>query len=271
MFSTYIPILLYHQISSKEPAYDPRGLIVPTDQFENQMNYLYEHGYSCISIKEILHDINNKATRRNKVFALSFDDGYADFMTEAYPILQRYGFTATVFVVTDLVGKQSNWNGEQGTPLLSWEQIKVLQQAGISIGSHCCTHSDLTQLSYEEIWDEVKNSKQKLENELDEEISLMSYPYGESNNEIQAFAKAAGYKLACGVTQGSIGEFNLWRIESHRDEMPKTLALKLSLGHRYAVQARRWFREKKTGKPNGADQSHKGLFEQRCKHIQTNE
>ncbi|MCF8371599.1 MAG: polysaccharide deacetylase family protein [Bacteroidales bacterium] len=270
MYSTYIPILLYHQISPSESAHDPQGLIVPTYQFEKQMNYLYEHGYSCKSMKELLFNAKDRVIGRNKVFALNFDDGYANFLTEAFPILQRYGFTATVFVVTDLVGKQSNWSGEHGTQLLSWKQIKVLQQAGISIGSHSCTHSDLTQLSNEDVWNEISSSKQKLEDELGHEISLMSYPYWESNNEIQDMAKAAGYKLACGVTQGSIGEFNLWRIESHRDDKPKNLSLKLSPGYRYAVQARRWIREKKSVKQNGANRSHTSHFEQRGRPIQTN-
>lgn len=233
------PILLYHQITRAAPPKDPRRVAVSVSDFERQMRYLYDHGYRCLSLMELLRPSRNKQPRQKKTFALTFDDGYEDFFTQAYPILRRYGFTAAVLLVTDRVGEQNDWDGEAGTPLLTWEQVEALHEDGISFGSHTCTHPRLTRLSNGQIWHELMASKERLEARLGQEIQLLAYPYGESNREIQRMAMAAGYTAACGVDRGSSGRFNLWRRLCYTDDSLLTFILKLTPWYRYPG----WLRE----------------------------
>jgi len=239
MFLADTPILAYHQITKDDSPKDPSGFAVSVRQFERQMRYLHDHGYCCVPLMELLRPSRNKPSRRKRTFALTFDDGYEDFLTQAYPVLRRYGFTATVFLVTDRVGAQSDWEGEMGTPLLTWEQVQALHEDGISFGSHSCTHPWLTRLSNEQLGHELIASKERMEAELGQEIPLLAYPYGESNSEIQRMAMAAGYRAACGMDRGRRGRFNLWRCLCHTDDSLLTFILKLTRWYRYPG----WLRE----------------------------
>jgi peptidoglycan/xylan/chitin deacetylase (PgdA/CDA1 family) len=138
VFPADTTILAYHQVTGADSPKDPAGLAMSAGQFAFQMRYLFSHGYRCLSLMEILRPLENKSLQRKRTFVLTFDDGYEDFLTQAYPILRRHGFTATVFLVTDRVGECSDWQGEAGTPLLSWEQVKALHRDGVSFGSHTC-------------------------------------------------------------------------------------------------------------------------------------
>jgi peptidoglycan/xylan/chitin deacetylase (PgdA/CDA1 family) len=239
VFLADTPILAYHQITKDDLPKDPSGFAVSVSQFERQMRYLHDHRHRCLSLMELLPPSGNKPHRQGKTFVLTFDDGYEDFLTQAYPILRRYGFTATVFLVTDHVREQSDWEGQRGTPLLTWEHVDALHEDGISFGSHTCTHPWLTRLSNEQIWHELVASKERLEAKLGQEIPLLAYPYGDSNSEIQRMAMAAGYKAACGVDRGRSGRFNLWRYPCRTNDSLPTFILKLTHWYRYPG----WFRE----------------------------
>jgi len=93
------PIIAYHQITPGVPARDPWKLNLSVQKFERQMHYLYEHRYRCISLMELLQLSSNRKRQRERSVALTFDDGYENFFTLAYPVLSRYGFTATVFAI----------------------------------------------------------------------------------------------------------------------------------------------------------------------------
>ncbi len=233
------PILAYHQITWDRPQKDIGSLAVSLGQFEQQMHYLHEHQYSCLPLTRLLQSPENKRTQPKKSFVLTFDDGYEDFFTQAYPILRRYGFTATIFLVVDQVGKLSNWEGECGSSLLTWEQIKTLQNDGISFGSHTCSHRRLQLLPQKHIWDELNVSKEKLEAKLGQEVLFLCYPYGDSNIEIQRMAMTVGYKGACGVNRGKNNPFNLWRCLCRADDSLRTFISKLTWLNYYLT----WLRE----------------------------
>ena len=237
----FIPILNYHQITDKDLMNDPYAVSV--SKFERQMNYNYEHGYQCLSLIDVLRIIEKSPTQLKKTFVLTFDDGYADFYKNAYPILQRNGFTATVFIVTDYVGKESQWEGGRGNPLLNWDEIKALHKAGVFFGSHTCTHPRLTQISSDRILYELKASKEKLEAELGEEIQFLAYPYGESSSEIQRIAKDLGYIAAFGVNTGRNGRFNLWRSLCLTHDSLLRYTFRLSPWYHSLKLLRRWIRE----------------------------
>jgi len=192
---------------------------------------------------DLLDHSKDTHLRRKKTFVLTFDDGYEDFFTNAYPILRRYRFTATVFLVTDFIGGRSKWEGEKGSPMLTWEEIRVLHENGISFGTHTCAHNRLTRLSNKQLNHELITSKALLEAELGTEISLLAYPYGESNGEIQKIAMALGYRAACGVNTGRNGRFNLWRCPCFANDNIFIFAFKLSPWYRQIISLRRWIRE----------------------------
>ncbi len=149
-----------------------------------QMQYLYEHDYQCLNLDSFLQARYDGIPLSGKAFVLTFDDGYENFLTEAFPVLARYQFTATVFLATNLVGSPRLEEGEPESPLLTWEQIITLRKAGITFGSHTCNHPRLLTLSKEEIWSELSASREKLKARLGEPIQYLAYPYGESNKEI---------------------------------------------------------------------------------------
>lgn len=237
------PILVYHAVQReghRERASDPRRSV---RQFGLQMQWLYEHGYHALSLEDLLSSSDSRNGHRHKVVGLTFDDGYEDFLTMAFPILRRYEFAATVFLVAGQLGKRSRWEGAANTPLLSRDQVRALCAQGISFGSHTCTHPHLLSLSKEQTWHELVASKELLEAALDREIPYLAYPYGESSGEIQLLAQRAGYLAACGVITGSPGPFNLWRLGCNSQEDPLSLAVKLSEWYRLSIRLRKWVRE----------------------------
>lgn len=234
-----IPILAYHQITREGLCKNPSPLAVSVEKFERQMRYLHDHGYCCVSLAQVVPSPGRQLSLPRKAFALTFDDGYADFLAQAYPILRHYSFTATVFLVTDHIGGWSDWEGEGGNCLMTWEQVKLLQGLGISFGSHCCTHRRLSRLSGDEIWRELATSKERLESVLGQEAQWLAYPHGDSNPAIQAMAARIGYKAACGVSKGRSGPFNLWRYMVRADDSTTTFAFQVAGWYRLW----NWFRE----------------------------
>lgn len=240
----HVPILAYHQIVDDNMLNLGRSAyIMPVSQFECQMRYLHDSGYRCITLMEFLQYQTHRSSSQEKIFVLTFDDGYENFLTTVYPILHRYGFTATVFLVGNYIGKTNNWDRESNAPLLTWEQIKDLLDAGISFGSHTNSHPHLLNLSHEQIKDELIVSKKNLESILGQEILFLAYPYGESNKSIREIAMQAGYSAACGVVTGESGRYNLWRRPCEAHDSQLAFRFKLTLHYLYLLQLLKWARE----------------------------
>ena len=229
MFFFNTPILTYHRIARGTSPKDLDDYSLPVSQFERDMHYLHTNGYICLPLSELLQKSENRRFFGKKSFSLSFDDGYEDFFTIAYPILRRYGFTATVFLVTEKINKQSKLEMDEGEQsYLNWEQIDVLHQNGISFGSHTCTHPMLPSLTLGAIQYELAVSKETLEENLGTDVHWLAYPYGASTNEIQRMTEVAGYTAAFGVYGGKSGLFNIWRRMCLKNDSLMTFILKLS-------------------------------------------
>jgi peptidoglycan/xylan/chitin deacetylase (PgdA/CDA1 family) len=202
---------MYHSIS--DDVRDPWA--VSKSAFTSQMEWLKRKRYNVVQLSEVVGSIMQNRNLRNCI-ALTFDDGYIDFLENAVPILGMNGFGATLFVPAGIVGGMSYWEPfEIRKRLLNWERLREVVQLGHSIGSHGMTHSDLTKLSPEEIVEEVGISKRKLEAELDISVDSFSYPFGRfSEREAVAVNKAA---YSCAVTVhtrwGNNRETDLFRLE----------------------------------------------------------
>ncbi len=182
------PILMYHYIRNVDQASDPLGyeLSLAPELFEAQMGWLHEQGYRTMRMDMVARCIANAACP-TKVVALTFDDGYADAFTTALPILQRYGFNATFYIISGLVGQPG---------YMSWEQLGTLRDSGMEIGAHTIDHYDLTSLDPAESERQIVQSKTDLEQHLGISVASFCYPTGLYNWTIEEQTRAAGYLSA---------------------------------------------------------------------------
>ena len=196
-----LPILMYHSIRREAPAALARFCTSP-ERFERQLAFLKRHGYVSISVEQWVSALSGEdGMIRGRAVALTFDDAYHDFLTEAWPLLQKYGFSAMVFVVTEFVGGTAAWDAAYGdpAPLLSWDEIRMLAGEGVSFGAHSACHPYFTRLGTRELIEEGRRSRARLEAELGREVTVMSYPFGENDIRVRlAMAAACGYR--CAVT-----------------------------------------------------------------------
>ncbi len=185
-----IPILVYHQVSevgerqkkvrSTNPAYS-----LPVTRFREQMEYIKEHDYRTLSLDEV---IDQSTHNHEKCVVITFDDGWANNYSNALPILAELGLTATVFVVTDFVGRQA---------YMGWGELAEMHNGGISIQSHTASHRPLSVLPSNEIFSELGNSKKTIEDRLDTSIEFLSAPHGMINQRVTDGARSTGYKAIC--------------------------------------------------------------------------
>ncbi len=228
----FVPILLYHRIEEVPTTADPYRLSVPPWLFEAHLRYLSEHNYYCLSLKELLVMKAQQLPLPKKSVVITFDDGYKDNYSYAYPLLKRYGFTATIFLVVDCIGQMSNWQGATGdmaAPLMSWPEILEMQAEGIEFGSHTHSHAWLPLLDTVAITYEVEDSKRALAAQLGMEVNLFAYPYEALDERTGPLVKQSGYLGACGFSS-TIPEdnFSLWRVECNTIDTLARFQVKLS-------------------------------------------
>lgn len=181
----FIPILMYHEIGE-----GPNSLFVSVDGFRAHMHYLKANNYHIVTMAQAREMLVKKQIPP-KTAVISFDDGYVSFYTKAWPILQEYGFPATVYVIAGYPGVYSNY--------LTWDQIKTIQSGGTEIGSHSLTHPALTTLNEEGLTREIMGSKEILEARLGVKINSFCYPTGAYNQQVIEYVKKAGYTSAVTV------------------------------------------------------------------------
>jgi len=204
-----MPVLLYHQIAETTSEEDFHRLAVPAATFENQMGYLYKRGFSTVSLDDIVEKIEDPFI--DKKFVITFDDGYLDNYTTAFPILKKYGFTATFFLTTDFLGKYHSWASCKPFPYINWKHAREMLTHGFSIGSHTCIHPDLTALSHKETERELFVSRKTIEDNLGTAVVHFSYPFGKYNQRIKEMVINAGYLSACSVSCTDNDRFSIER------------------------------------------------------------
>lgn len=210
-----IPILMYHGVLDK--AYGAVELFVKVSEFEEQMKYLKENNYTPIFLSEI-----GDASKYDKPILITFDDGYKDVYTNAYPILKKYNLKSNLYIITDWVG---------GEVYVNWDEVKALDASNImEIGSHTRTHKNLGKLNEKEVEDELKGSKEILEKNLNKKINTLAYPYGGHNKMVMGIASKY-YDFALSTNSGKEISNNLNKYELNRYYIYRGMPIKTFISY----------------------------------------
>jgi peptidoglycan/xylan/chitin deacetylase (PgdA/CDA1 family) len=193
---------------------------IPGARFARQMAWLYLRRYPVLPLEDLLRYRLEYRLPPARALVITFDDGYADNGAVAYPILRRYGFPATVFLVSRAVGGTNAWDkdGELvGRQLLSWAEIRALQEDGLSFGAHSQHHVPLTEVPSATVCAEVAGSRADLERELGRPVTTFAYPHGKHDTRTQEAVAEAGFLGACcsvaGLNDPAVSQFALRRSE----------------------------------------------------------
>jgi len=196
-----VPILYYHRVENDIPP----GQGVTPLIFKSQIDYLRKRKYQTIGFEALWDYFRNGRPLPANPAIISFDDGYLDTFTEAYPILKTAGFTATIFMVSGYIGGWSDWEGGQTnrTRLMNREQILTMASQGFQFGGHTRNHKKLNAIRLEEAEREIRLGKKDLEDLLQKPVQSFAYPYGDFNEQIIELVKICGFKAARTVHTGN--------------------------------------------------------------------
>ena len=185
-----VPVLMYHHVD-RVPEH--AGTFVSPESFERQMEFLKVHHYRVISLSQLIHEMKEGRKIPPRTVSITFDDGFLDNFRHAFPTLKKMDFPATLFMITSNIGRE-DWLGE--------EDLRILDESNITIGSHTVHHAFLPELPSDQIKKELVDSKETLRHILGHDVSLFSYPAGGLTPEIETMVSDAGYEGAVTTNYG---------------------------------------------------------------------
>lgn len=192
-----LPILMLHKVADTPAAARHPGNYLSPTRFDAILGALRGWGYDSITIDRWLDWREGRATLPARPVVITFDDGYRSTMEVAWPILRRHGLSATVFLVSDLLGQTNRWDADEiQEPLLSATDVRDLRREGMTFGSHTRTHAPLTRLEPAAALEEMRGSRLALESVLGEPVRVLCYPYSKQDVRVRRLAREAGYKAA---------------------------------------------------------------------------
>ena len=206
-----VPIFMYHEVNSRNTfpeltKYVNKKYILEADCFEAQLGYIQSRNYVVLTVSEL-----NKpqAADSDRVVVMTFDDGYMGNYSYAFKLLRKFNFKATFFITTDWVGLPN---------MLNWKLIKEMSEGGMEIGSHTCSHLLLAGANKKRIEDELRASKEILEEKITKPVVSISYPNGSFNTLVNTIAYESGYTRAC------VSRLGYWKKESSAFAIPRITA-----------------------------------------------
>ena len=188
-------ILMYHYIRTGVPASDRlgQGLSVAPADLDAQLRVLVQRGYVSVTLDDLVAARQGETVLPPRAAVLTFDDGYADFYTAAWPILQRYGLSATIYIISGKLGQPG---------YLACDQLRELADAGVTVAAHSVTHPRLPALSDAALAREMRESRRQLEECLSQPVRHFAYPSGAYDDRVRAAAAEAGYLTATTTRYG---------------------------------------------------------------------
>ena len=209
----HVPILGYHRVGPFKGDHVPT---VSAKAFEHQLSFLARRRYRVLSLEDVVRRLEQGQPFPRRSVAITFDDGYEETYTIAWPLLKRFHFSATLFITP----------GEIGLPgFMTWDQAVEMAKDGMTIGSHTMHHSYLPLVEAERLPEELVDSKRVIEERLGTAIHFISYPIGGFTPAVQAIVRQAGYRAACTTNrlspQPGLDRFALRRVKvTDRDRHP---------------------------------------------------
>jgi peptidoglycan/xylan/chitin deacetylase (PgdA/CDA1 family) len=207
---------MYHSVSDRPPV-QTRRLAVRPGELADQFGHLKDAGFTPLTFADLARTLREGGPALPmRPVVITFDDGYADFHAEALPILDQFGFAATVFVTTGwLADAGPHAAGRPLDRMLTWTQVREAAAHGVELAGHSHSHPQLDQIDDAVLREELSRNKTLLEDEIGKPITTMAYPYGYSNSRVRQAVAAAGYEAACAVD-------NALAVRSHdRFSMPR--------------------------------------------------
>ena len=198
-----IPILMYHSIEEMPKSTVMRSLHVPPKRFKSQMWLLKKLGFNGLSMRELVPYLEGKKT--GKVVGITFDDGYQNNLYNAAPILKKYNFNATCYLVSQKIGTSNTWDSSKGItqrPLMTQSEVQEWLNLGLDIGAHTQTHPLLEELSKQKSQEEILNCIDDLENMFNISVKDFCYPFGRFNQSVVKMIKEAGFITATSMSRG---------------------------------------------------------------------
>ncbi len=196
----WLPVLLYHRVAPY-PREDPWSNFVSPRAFESHLRWLHFWSYRSVPLSAVADSLAGGPRLPRRAVAITFDDGYLDTYQQAFPLLRRYGFGATVFLVTGAIGGDSSFDAGsvyEAAPMMGWDEIRTMAADGIEFGCHTHSHPEsLMDLDDADLNRELEDSRRRLEALLDQSVDLFAYPHSKHDSRVEAAVAAAGYRLAC--------------------------------------------------------------------------
>jgi peptidoglycan/xylan/chitin deacetylase (PgdA/CDA1 family) len=187
--NAFVPILAYHEICDLPKEINRiHSYNVTPSAFKDQMGFLYKNNYSVMRLEEVISSLTQNRELPHKSVVITFDDGYRNNYTNAFPVLKRFNFPATIFLATDYIGtnKVFPWfrdllgedeEVKENWIPMSWREVREMSKDGITFGSHTCSHANIRQMSKSTFEEEIERSKDLIEGQIDKNINLFSYPF----------------------------------------------------------------------------------------------
>jgi len=222
------PILMYHHIQDAPPGSDAlrRDLSVSPQNFEAQLRYLQQEGYETVSLYDLVLHLTVGKPLPERPIVLTFDDGYADAYTQAFPLLQRFGFTGTFFLTTAPIDAHD-------AAFLSWDNVAEMHTAGMDLEAHSYDHSDLRSRGFQFLVFQTLGPKEAIEARTGDKCRFFAYPSGRYDDYVIDVLRSAHYWGAVvteqGATHASDGLFALRRVRISGGDALSDFVHKLNL------------------------------------------
>lgn len=195
-YCLHVPVLLYHHIQpdAQAQALGQKAISVDSAVFDQQMDYLATHGYQTIAAETLADALLNHTPLPQKSIVLTFDDGYSDIYTYAYPVFQKYHLTANLMIPTGLLG---------GSDYMSWGQLLEMTNSGlVQVSDHTWSHYAINNGPLTKIKYEIETAKQQLESNLGQKVNTFAYPYGVFDNRAISVLRQDGFTAAFSTLPG---------------------------------------------------------------------
>ena len=209
-----IPILMYHSISNDpEPRSHPYYATTTSPEvFDEHLQYLHSHKYVSLTLAEAAVILKSGHPISGNHVVITFDDGFRDFYEVAFPSLQKYGLTGTMFLPTGFIGNSAK--NFKGKPCLTWSEVKELHRGGIEFGSHTVSHPKLVEMDAEKLRYELQASKVDIESRLGGTVGSFAYPFAfpetrrSFTSKLRDMLEEAGYQQGVTTSVGIAGAAN---------------------------------------------------------------